>query len=52
VGRWEAWDQRERTAARRRVPGQGSGWRPALTFAILTVATIVLSVATVAYLWR
>jgi hypothetical protein len=52
VGRWEAWDQIERTAARRRVPGQGSGWRPAATFAILTATTIALSVAWVAYLWR
>ncbi len=52
VGRWEAWDQRERRAARRRVPGQGSGWRPAVTFGVLTVVAAAMSVATFAYLWR
>jgi len=52
VGRWEAWDRRERRAARRRVPGQGSGWRPVLTFGVLTVIAVAMSAATFAYLWR
>ncbi|MFI5258393.1 MAG: hypothetical protein ACHQ01_02105 [Candidatus Limnocylindrales bacterium] len=52
VGRWEVWDMAERQAARRRVPGNVSGWRPALTFGILTAVTVALSIATFAYLWR
>ncbi len=52
AGRWEAWDRRERAAARRRVPGQGGGWRPAVTFGALTVIAVAMSVATFAYLWR
>ena len=52
VGRWEAWDLEERAAARRRVPGHVSGWRPALTFGALTAFTVAMSGATFAYLWR
>lgn len=52
VHRWEAWDWRERQAARRRVPGNVAGWRPTLTFGLLTAITIALSAATFAYLWR
>jgi hypothetical protein len=50
--RWTAWDIRERTAARRRVPVQVSGWGPGLAFGLLAVATAVLSAAFVAILWR
>ncbi|MGA3030807.1 MAG: hypothetical protein ABSE58_08745 [Candidatus Limnocylindrales bacterium] len=52
VGRWEAWDKAERQAARRRVPGNVAGWRPALTFVALTAVTVALSAATFAFLWR
>jgi hypothetical protein len=52
VGRWSKWDRAERAAARRRIPGNVGGWRPALTFGLLTVVTLVASVATFAYLWR
>jgi len=52
VGRWEAWDRRERTEARKQVPAQIGWLRPMLTFGALTVAATVMSVATVALLWR
>ncbi len=52
VGRWSVWDMRERQAARRRVPGNVTGWGPALTFAVLTAVAVALSGATFAYLWR
>jgi hypothetical protein len=52
VGRWEAWDGRERSAARRRVPAQIGRLGPALTFGALTLAAVVMSVATIALLWR
>jgi hypothetical protein len=52
VGQWEAWDKRERSAARKRVPSQPGGWRPAVTFGALTVIAIAMSAATFAYLWR
>jgi hypothetical protein len=52
VGRWEAWDQEERASARRRLPGNVSGWRQALTFGLLTAVSVAMSVATFAYLWR
>ena len=52
VGRWTVWDRRERQAARKRVPGRGSGWRPVLTFGALTIVAGAMSVATFVYLWR
>ncbi len=52
VGRWEAWDQRERRLARRSVPAQAGGLRPLLTFLLLTAVTVALSAATFAYMWR
>ena len=52
VGRWEAWDQQERQAARKRVPARSGKWRPPLTFLALTAVAAALSVATFAYLWR
>jgi hypothetical protein len=52
LGRWEDWDRAARMDARRRVPKAAGGIRPALTFAALTAATVALSGATVAYLWR
>lgn len=52
VGRWEAWDQQERQAARKRVPARSGGWRPPLAFLALTAVAAALSVATFAYLWR
>jgi hypothetical protein len=52
VGRWAAWDLRERTAARSRVPVRSSGWRPAITFGLLTAIAVAMSAATFAYLWR
>jgi hypothetical protein len=52
VGRWEAWDKDEKAAARRKVPGSVRGWRPALTFGLLSVASVAMSVVTFAYLWR
>jgi hypothetical protein len=52
VSRWEAWDMRERLAARKRLPAQAGRWRPALTFGLLTAVTAALSVATFLYLWR
>jgi len=52
VGQWETWDSRERAAARQRVPSQPSGWRAALTFGLLSVVAVAMSVATFAYLWR
>ncbi|MGZ6266733.1 MAG: hypothetical protein ACXWN4_07495, partial [Candidatus Limnocylindrales bacterium] len=52
IGRWAAWDLAERRAARKRVPGQMSGWRPGLTYGFLTAVAVAMSVATFAYLWR
>jgi hypothetical protein len=52
VGRWAAWDLRERAAARSRVPVGVSGWRPAITFGLLTAVAVAMSAATFAYLWR
>jgi hypothetical protein len=52
VGRWEAWDYTERLAARKLVPEHVAGWRPALTFGLLTVVTVAMSVATFGVLWR
>jgi hypothetical protein len=52
VGRWEAWDRRERLAARKRVPSHVGSLRPALTFGALTLVAGAMSVATVALLWR
>lgn len=52
VGRWEAWDYAERVAARKLVPENVAGWRPALTFGLLTLVTVAMSVGTFALLWR
>jgi hypothetical protein len=52
VGRWAAWDRRERLAVRKRVPARVGSLRPALTFVALTVVAVAMSVATVALLWR
>jgi hypothetical protein len=52
VGRWESWDAAERVAARKLVPEHVAGWRPALTFGLLTVVTLAMSVGTFALLWR
>ena len=52
VGRWAAWDRRERLAVRKRVPARVGSLRPALTFVALTAVAVAMSVATVALLWR
>jgi hypothetical protein len=52
VGRWAAWDRRERMAARKRVPAQVGSLRPTLTFGALTVLAVAMSAGTVALLWR
>jgi hypothetical protein len=52
VGRWESWDFAERLAARKRVPEHVAGWRPALTFGVLTAVTVAMSVGTFGVLWR
>jgi hypothetical protein len=52
VGRWEAWDLRERLAARRRTPGRSGDRWAALVFGLLTAVTVFLSVATFSYMWR
>jgi hypothetical protein len=52
VGRWAAWDRRERMAARKRVPAQVGSLRPTLTFGALTVLAAAMSAGTVALLWR
>ena len=50
VGRWEAWDERERVIARRAIPGRAGTLRPAAMFAFLTAVVVALSVATLIYL--
>jgi hypothetical protein len=52
VGRWEAWDRRERMRARQHDPERASLLSPTMTFVALTVIAAALSVATIAYLWR
>jgi hypothetical protein len=52
VGRWEAWDRRDRMRARQHDPARVSLLSPTLTFAALTIAAAAMSVATIAYLWR
>jgi hypothetical protein len=52
VGRWTAWDAAERQAARRSIPVNVRGWRPAVTFGLLTLASAAMSLATFMYLWR
>jgi hypothetical protein len=52
AARWSAWDISERLAARRRVPANGTGWRPAITFGSLTLITAAMSAIVFLYLWR
>ena len=52
IGRWGAWDRRERMQARQHDPSRASLLVPTLTFAALTVATALLSAAAFVYLWR
>ncbi|MGD0123409.1 MAG: hypothetical protein ABSC46_12720 [Candidatus Limnocylindrales bacterium] len=52
VGRWEAWDRRDRMRARQHDPERASLLSPTLTFAALTIVAAAMSFATFAYLWR
>ena len=52
VGRWEAWDRRERAQARQHVPERASLLSPTLTFLALTAAAAAMSAATFVLLWR
>jgi hypothetical protein len=52
VGRWAAWDRRERLAARRRVPERTGRLRPLLTFVALTGVALAMALGTFGLLWR
>jgi hypothetical protein len=52
VGRWEAWDQMERQAARKRVPEHGRPWWRLPAGLLLAVAAVAMSAGTFAILWR
>jgi hypothetical protein len=52
VGRWEAWDEGERKAAREAVPKRAGSGRATIDFLVLTTITVALSAATFAYFWR
>jgi hypothetical protein len=52
VGRWEAWDELERKAAREAVPKRAGSGGAAFGFLMLTAIAAALSAATLAYLWR
>jgi hypothetical protein len=52
VGRWAAWDRRERLAARRRVPERVGRLRPLLTFAALSAVALAMALGTLGLLWR
>jgi len=51
VGRWAAWDRRERLAVVRGAASRGP-LRPALTFGATHWVAVAMSVATVALIWR
>jgi hypothetical protein len=52
VGRWEAWDKRARTAARKRVPEPVGPWWPRLTFLALTAVDVAMAAGAFWLFWR
>jgi hypothetical protein len=52
VGRWEAWDLRARTAARKRVPEPVGRWRPRIVFGLLTIADVAMAAGALWMFWR
>jgi len=52
VGRWDAWDHRERMQARQHDPRRASLLGPTLTFLALTLVAAAMSAGTFVWLWR